>query len=912
MQCRDLARRSLLAAGWCAVTLGIASFGSLASAQEPANSAVANPQIAADPSGGGEDGDDSAKTAAASKSSAPAHAALLKDAKTQTGMLTLYQTKTNVYVELMPTDYNAEYLVLISIARGISQGSILGGMSWGFGDDWVWQFRKIDDNVHIVRKNVRFKATKGSPESTAVENAYTDSVLFSIPAKVKGPKGGDLVDITSIFMSDLPQISRVLPGFAFSAQKSTWNKVKAFPNNVELEVAATYASAGNIELDTVPDSRGATINVHYSLSKIPNTGYQPRLADDRVGYFLTAVKDFSSKSDRDNFVRFVNRWDLRKADPTAELSPPVKPIKFWIEKTVPYKYRKPIYDGIYEWNKAFEKAGFVNAVIVDQQPDDATWDPEDVNYNTFRWITSNAGFAMGPSRVNPYTGQILDADIIFDADFLTFWKQEYEMLTPEAIAQMTGGSPETDAAAAKTFGRDPVGGHCALSHGMSRQFAFGAAAVFGQFAADPAKVAEEQEKLIMQGLKEVTMHEVGHTLGLRHNFKASKMLSLKEMQDKSKTDQTGLVASVMDYAPVNIVPKDWDQGDYYSQTLGPYDYWAIEYGYKQFSGGTQGELAELKKIAARSGEPQLAYATDEDTRSTDPDPDSNRFDMGSDAVEYAKSRAEIVQQLVPGLVERMTKEGDDYTQARRAFNILLSQHGQAMYFVSRYVGGMSISRSHKGDKDARPPITVIDAKQQREAFDLVVKQMLSAEPFEFPPEIYQYLASSNWSHWGMGTTVRKDFPVHDVVSQWQGRILGQLISVNTLQRMYDAELKLPPDADAFTTAELIEKLTHAIYAEVDAINEGEFTNRKPAINSLRRNLQRTYLSEISNMAMGNSGAPADCQTIAYAELGALHGRIERLLGNDKVKLDSYTRAHLQETASRIQKVLDASFTLRAP
>jgi hypothetical protein len=130
--------------------------------------------------------------------------------------------------------------------------------------------------------------------------------------------------------------------------------------------------------------------------------------------------------------------------------------------------------------------------------------------------------------------------------------------------------------------------------------------------------------------------------------------------------------------------------------------------------------------------------------------------------------------------------------------------------------------------------------------------------------------------------------------------------------MYDAELKLPPDADAFTTAELIEKLTHAIYAEVDAINEGEFTNRKPAINSLRRNLQRTYLSEISNMAMGNSGAPADCQTIAYAELGALHGRIERLLGNDKVKLDSYTRAHLQETASRIQKVLDASFTLRAP
>jgi hypothetical protein len=428
------------------------------------------------------EGEDDKKPSA---SAAPPHAALLKDATTHTGMLTLYQTKTNVFVELTPADYNSEYLVLISIARGISQGSILGGMSWGFGDDWVWQFRKVDDNVHVVRKNVRFKATKGSPEATAVANAYTDSVLFSIPAKVKGPKGGDLVDITQIFMSDLPQISRVLPGFQFSPQKSTWSKVKAFPNNVELEVAATYASAGTIELDTVPDSRGATINVHYSVSKIPSTGYQPRLADDRVGYFLTAVKDFSSKSDRDNFVRYINRWDLRKADPMAKVSPPVKPIKFWIEKTVPFKYRKAIYDGIYEWNKAYEKAGFVNAIIVDQQPDDATWDPEDVNYNTFRWITSNAGFAMGPSRVNPYTGQILDADIIFDADFLTFWKQEYEMLTPAAIAQMTGGSPDDEDAHKVAFGRDPSGNHCALSHGMSRQFAFGAAAVFGQFAADP-------------------------------------------------------------------------------------------------------------------------------------------------------------------------------------------------------------------------------------------------------------------------------------------------------------------------------------------------------------------------------------------------------------------------------------------
>jgi hypothetical protein len=416
----------------------------------------------------------------------------------------------------------------------------------------------------------------------------------------------------------------------------------------------------------------------------------------------------------------------------------------------------------------------------------------------------------------------------------------------------------------------------------------------------------------MQGLKEVTMHEVGHTLGLRHNFKASKMLSLKDMQDGSKTKDSGLVASVMDYSPANIVPKDWQQGDYYSQTIGPYDYWAIEYGYKPFSGGTQGELAELKKIAARSGEPSLAYATDEDTRGLDPDPDSNRFDMGSDALEYAKTRAEMVRQVMPGLVERMTKEGDDYTQARRAFNVLLSQHGQSMYFASRYVGGLSVNRSHKGDKDAKPPVSTIDPSKQREALELVIEQIFSEKPFQFPPEIYQYLAISNWNHWGVQNSTRKDFPVHDFVSQWQTRILAQILSPSTLTRIHDAELKISPDADAFTTAELIERVTKAIYAEVETIKDGEFTTRKPAINSLRRNLQRSYLSQLSNLAMGNTNAPEDCQTIAFAELGALNGRIEALLANGNAKLDSYSRAHLQETSSRIKKVLDARLALSRP
>jgi hypothetical protein len=846
----------------------------------------------------------------------PPYASILKEASPKSGLWTVYQKGQNLYWEIASGDYSAEYIVLISISRGIGQGQILGGMSWGFGDDWVWHVRKIGENVHIVRKNVRFKANANSPESKAVAAAYTDSVLFSLPIAAKGPKGGDLVDLTSVFMSDLPQISRVLPGFSFSQQKSIWGEVKAFEENMELEVAATYASSGNAEIDTVPDSRGATINVHYSISKIPSTGYQPRLADDRVGYFLTAVKDFSSKSDRDQFVRYINRWDLQKADASLDPSPPKKQVEFYIEKTVPFKYRKAIYDGIYEWNKAFEKAGFSNAVIVKQQGDKDNIDPEDIRYNFFRWITSNAGFAMGPSRVNPYTGQILDADIIFDADFLTSWKQEYETFTARTIADMTGGELEiyregTTRPKAFFDERPMNGSECALATGMSMQLAFGSAAIMA--GADAKTNEANLEKLIQQGLKEVTMHEVGHTLGLRHNFKGSKWQSLKEMNEPEKCKGC-LVATVMDYNPTNIVPKGWTQGDYYATTLGPYDMWAIEYGYKPLSGGTAGELPELKKIAGKSGEASLAFATDEDTRGIDPDPDSNRFDLGSDPLEYATIRLDLVKELIPGLVERMTKEGDDYTQARRAFNVLVAQYSQSAFFVSRYVGGLQTSRSHKGDKDGKPPVTIVDAKVQREALKMLEDNVFSDKNFQFPPELLNQLGWSNWNHWGVRETTRKDFGVHDFVLQWQDRILDQMLSSVTLKRMHDSELKSPSDVDVMTTAELLQRLTKSIFSEVETTKEGDFTNRKPAISSMRRNLQRSYLEELSKLALGSSNAPQDCQTVAYAELANLQQRVKSLLDNQPVasKLDAYSRAHLQESSARIAKVLDARFQLPTP
>ncbi|MEO1496062.1 MAG: zinc-dependent metalloprotease [Planctomycetota bacterium] len=905
------------------------SLGSPLLGEEVDGAEAGKPEVAAESSSDDSKSSDSkASSKPASKPSKyPPVSKVLKDTDAIDGLLKLHHKDDKLFAELKSSDLNKDLIVLITIAKGIGQTPLLGGFSWGFGDDWVWQFRKVGERIQVVRRNVRFRAKPGTPSAEAVKLAYTDSVLFSLPIATRGSGGSYVIDLTPVFFSDLPQIGMALPGFSFSKQRSSFLKPQGYDRNVEIQVAATYSSGGYMDLETVPDSRAATINVHYSISRLPKTDYRPRLADNRIGYFLTVVKDFSKPEDEDRFVRYINRWDLQKADPKADVSPPKEPIKFWLEKTIPYKYRKPIRDGIEEWNYAFEKAGFYDAIDVDQQPDDAKWDPGDINYNTFRWITSDAGFAMGPSRVNPLTGQILDADIIFDADFLQFWKQEYEVFTPQGIEMLTGGPVELGAYREQQR-RLPMhvrNGHtgrcsCNLLGGASQQMAFAAAVNATRKRSD-----DDMERLIMEGLKEVTMHEVGHTLGLRHNFKASTQLGLDELHDTKKTAETGLSASVMDYHPTNLAPPGVEQGDYYSKTIGSYDYWAVEYGYTP----VKDEKKALKEIASRSGEPGLAYSTDEDTRGIDPDPHSRRFDMSDDLVGYAQQRAEIVADALPKVVEELVGDGEDYDKALRGFQVLLATHGRAMFDASRYVGGLYVSRSHKGDKNAPKPFEVVDADKQRAAMDLLGEQVFSDQPFLVPRELYNQLAPTKWSHWGTRTAPRADYPVHEVILLWQERILDRLMATLTLRRLHDNELKAPAEDDVFTTAELIQGLSSLICTEWDGLEEGEYTPRKPAISSLRRNLQRAYIERLAEIAMGRyyisftsprGGArsaiidvpPQDCQTLAFVELEDLREKIDLILEDDP-EVDRYTEAHLRETSSRIEKVLESemlSFPLR--
>ncbi len=828
-----------------------------------------------------------------------------KDTKKAEGLWTVYTKEQQILVDLKSSMLGQDFMMLTSIARGVSSGNVIGGMTWG--DDVVWNFRKVGDKMHVIRKNVRFKARPGSPEATAVKFAYTDSVLYALPI-VADTSGGSLVDMTRVFLSDDEQIGRQLNA-GFALDRSTVAQVKAFKDNVELQIAAVYSNPTSGP-DTVIDSRGMQVLVHYSISKVPTTGYKPRKADDRIGYFLTATKDFTDNSDPQNFVRYITRWDLQKADPMAKMSPPKTPIIFYLEKTIPIHLRPIVRSGIEEWNRAFEKIGFANAIEVRQQRDDDEWDPEDVNYNTFRWITADAGFAIGPSRVNPMTGQILDADILFDAGFLRSWRTEYENFSAQTVASWLGDD-EPNPGQTLPFLNRAARNECRLSHGMAHQFGFAAAALMANGVID--KRGELPEEFVQQALKEVVMHEVGHTIGLRHNFKASAWKTLQEIDDPAKPTNEPTVASVMDYSPTNIAVAGAKQPLYYTTTIGPYDHWAIEYGYKVISGD---EAAELGKIAARSGEPGLDYATDEDTRRSDPDPLSNRFDLGKDPLAYAARQIKTTQELLPKLLERTVENGDGYQRLRQAFGMMLNEHFRTASFVGRLPGGVYVHRDHKGDNNARVPFKVVEPAQQRGAMKLLVEQAFVAPKFE--PALLNSLASTRWLHWGQRETTRIDYAINDTINQFQNTILNQVTTATTLSRIQDGELRVPANEDAYTLAEHLQLLVDGIFSELKAPAAGEFNNRNPYLNSFRRNLQRNGVKKLVGMAVPSSSGfsiggdvPEDARVLARSHLVKLKEAIAAALAKADLKLDEYSRAHLEDLQVRIAQALDVKMVTGA-
>jgi hypothetical protein len=836
-----------------------------------------------------------------------------KDAEQKKGFFNYWKKRDNLYLEIAPDQMEKPFLYVVSLSKGIGSNFVLGGLPL---DDRMLQFERHGDRVFLVQVNTLFTA----PDNTPIGKARAISIPNSIVQSFKVESENDqskavLIDLGALLVSDVTDLSEGLKGafnnvpVRFDKDRSGLGGLKAFPDNCEFEATLTYTPAdrSRLQLDAVPDNRYIPLGVHYSFTRLPANPMQPRWADNRVGFFLQAEKDFS-RDDKENFwLRDINRWRLEKKDPAAAVSEPVKPIVYYVDWTVPDKFRPWVKEGIEKWQAAFELAGFKNAILAKDPPkDDPDWDPEDVRYSTIRWITSNEPSfgAIGPSRVDPRTGEIFDSDILFEASMFQNYANNYRRFAgPETIAE--GALPEN---ALKNLPPGmKLGQLCMMGSGLEDAGAMQHLSLLMDGSLEPGSPVPDA--YLKTAVEWAVMHEVGHALGLRHNFRSSTSTPYDKLQDTGFTEANGLYSSVMEYPSPNIDYSKRKQGDWYTTTSGTYDKWAIRYGYTP-SGATSAEAdyAFARKIADESLAAGHEYSTDEDTYPSDsPDPRSNIYDLGSDPLQFAKDRTTYIESLwrSPHFEDRVVGHSGDLGALRRAMDTMLGNYAIAAGMAVKYVGGSYMSRVERGQPGEKTPVDPVSPAKQREAVDFLSQRIWATNAMSVPSTLLERLPPNRWSHWGMGPggtfAGRQDYAWNDRVLAVQTVLLNGVTAPALLARLREQETR---SADAYRLSEHFAKLTNAIWGEVGSATPG-------AIKSLdgpqtRRELQRAFVDRMATYVVEPPpGSPDDARALARLALTRVDSRCAKALAAG-TPLGDNTRAHLLETRARIQRALAAS------
>jgi Met-zincin/Domain of unknown function (DUF5117)/Domain of unknown function (DUF5118) len=845
-------------------------------------------------------------------------AEVIKDAKEDKGFFTTWHKDDKVWIEIPEAMWDRPFFFSVNVTNAIGDAGIFGNQMGGYlatgRGSYMASFRKHGtQGVQMIARNTAHSAADKSPAKAMIDRAFSDSLIgtATIVSAPHPERKSVLIEANALLVNDFPSAASRLEQayrqpYAFDRANSSIERAKNSDIETGFKVRAHYNLAKVVLPPPVPnpsappsrlpttlaDARSMFFGFYYGFSKLPEQPMRTRASDPRVGYFSTVVADYTDPDKRETKSRFINRWRLEKKDPSAAMSEPKEPIVFWLDKNIPAKYRPAVRDGVLEWNKAYEKIGFKNAIVVKQQGDDADFDTSATRFASVRWVAGrNIPFgARGPSKVDPRTGEILDADIEVNEDISRVYSARAGEDPPRPIGHEHA-----------MFFNSTDFCNYAGSKLNETAFALDLLVARGEFEYGSA----EAERFVTDAIKDIMTHEVGHTIGLRHNFRASTSITAEQLRDAKFGADTGISSSVMDYNALNIATKDEKQGQYSMITVGPYDTWAVEYGYQETA--PEAEKAALAKTLSRATEPLLAYATDEDagfgSLVEGIDPEVNRGDLGSDPLAFYEKRFTVVKELWDRWQTRQLPAGTQYEQLRRNFERGFNLIGQVSELTAKYVGGVTVLRDVAGT--GRQPLTPVDADKQRRALQLLTKNLFEVDSFKFKPEFLGKLTidfdarfDAFDDDFGLGSISPVDYSVSNRVLGIQRAALGQLMRDNVAARVIAAPERMSDANKAFALPELYTTLQKAVWSELSS-------NAK--ISPMRRNLQREHARMVAqSVANPSPRTPADARSLQREFAIDLLGQLKKAAGKRDLSIEN--RAHLNESIALIDAALKAQVT----